>query len=144
MMIHRPAPSLIQAEAEQHSKGMLSSNHLPSSQLMSEGLGSTLHFTTLLVLGQVQKTHQFRCLLTLKWSQDTLIYTSTRIMVKLKDAGFSIDLGRTQLLEGEDALHFFVCVLIHNMTWANLRERTLITNDKKCSMAALTFKRTGL
>ena len=79
---------LIQAEAVQHS------TCLPSSSQMSDSLISALYYTTLPVLGHVQKTHQFRCSLTLKWSQDTLVYTSTGIMAKLKDAGMSIDLGR--------------------------------------------------
>lgn len=35
---------------------------------------------------------------------------------------------------------FFVCVLIHIMTWANLRERTLVTGDDRCSMTVLAFK----
>lgn len=68
-------------------------------------------------LGQVQKIHPFKHSFTLEWSWDTLVYTSTGIMAKLKDANMSIDFGRSGLTSGWVNVAF-LCVLIHNMTSA--------------------------
>lgn len=44
-------------------------------------------------------------------------------MMANKDAGMSIDLGRNALLQDDFIVHVaFLCVLIHNTTWANLHE----------------------
>lgn len=65
-------------------------------------------------------------------------------MAKLKDAGRSIDLGRTGLPQDEFMLHFFFLrVLSHNMTWANLRERTLVTKWRKVFNDSADVLRTG-
>lgn len=130
---------LIQAEAVQHS------TCLPSSSQMSDSLISALYFTTLPVLGHVQKTHQFRCSLTLKWSQDTLVYTSTGIMAKLKDAGMSIDLGRQDWTPTGWVHVTFLCVWAHSyhalsqFMWKDTRHRLQLLND-----GADVLKRTGL
>lgn len=74
---------------------------------------------TLPVLGKVQKTIQFRPLCTLKWSQDTLVYTSTGIMAN-KDAGMSIDLGRAGLLQDDFIVHVAFFCACSFITWLEL------------------------